>query len=171
MKPFRSAKWWTFISQWSNFHFPIFLLPIPQVLCYHYIILTSLPSLLLHYNHVIITHYYNYIYCKFIIISLLHHYYIIITMEIHVKMIQLLHVMQRGKLPLLHYHYPSLYHYYNGVYYNQLLHISVSLISDDVHDVLDVHQVKNARKKYFLSNISSDMICGVHCQTLKYVKI
>ena len=24
MKPFCSAKWWTFISQWSKFHFPIF---------------------------------------------------------------------------------------------------------------------------------------------------
>ena len=24
MKPFRSAEWWTFISQWSKFHFPIF---------------------------------------------------------------------------------------------------------------------------------------------------
>ena len=34
LKPFRSAKWWTFISHWSNFHFPIFLLPKSKCLIY-----------------------------------------------------------------------------------------------------------------------------------------
>ena len=31
MKRFHSAEWWTLISQWSKFHFPIFLLPKPKV--------------------------------------------------------------------------------------------------------------------------------------------
>ena len=32
MKQFRSAEWWTLISQWSKFHFLIFLLPNLKVL-------------------------------------------------------------------------------------------------------------------------------------------
>ena len=34
IKPFRSAEWWTLISQWSKFDFPIFLLPKPKVSIY-----------------------------------------------------------------------------------------------------------------------------------------
>ena len=30
MKPFSSAEWWTFFSQWLKFHFPIFLLSLPK---------------------------------------------------------------------------------------------------------------------------------------------